>query len=435
MGMPTLQKGSAAPMGPAQRRLRSGKPFWLKEPGTVRHEHPQLRGPRTTEVVIVGGGMTGALVAHAFADAGIRCVLLESETVGTGSTAASSALLLKEPDLELTALADRYGARAARRIWQLSQESVDGLVSLLRRLGVDCGLRLSDAVYYAVGKGSARRLREEYAYRRRAGFEATWLDPAAVRRAVGVPAHGAVRTAGNARFDPYRACVGVIRGAAAAGAEIYEQSRVTRIVTDDDRVRVWTSRGRVDAERVIIATGYATAAFRPLLGRFKMFRTYALVTERLSPATRRALGLADVMLWDTLRPYHYARWISDHRLLFGGADRPVQAAGRKDRERLAATAELLAYFLALLPGLSDVKIALTWEGLFATTPDTLPYIGPHQRYPRHWFALGYGGNGMTFGYLAARLLLARWQGQMAADRALFEFGRFRRPRHAHLRFA
>ena len=47
------------------------------------------------------------------------------------------------------------------------------------------------------------------------------------------------------------------------------------------------------------------------------------------------------------------------------------------------------------------------RGPFALTPGSLPYIGPHRRYPRDWFALGYGGNGMTFGRLAARLLLQR----------------------------
>jgi glycine/D-amino acid oxidase-like deaminating enzyme len=57
------------------------------------------------------------------------------------------------------------------------------------------------------------------------------------------------------------------------------------------------------------------------------------------------------------------------------------------------------------------------------TPDSLPYVGPHRRYPGHWFALGYGGNGMTFGFLAARLLLERWQGIRSPDHALFAFDR------------
>ena len=79
-----------------------------------------------------------------------------------------------------------------------------------------------------------------------------------------------------------------------------------------------------------------------------------------------------------------------------------------------------------LPAVSTIRTAFAWEGLFATTPDTLPLIGPHRRYPRHWFAVGYGGNGMTFGFLAARLLLERWQRAMTRDHSLFEFGGLRR---------
>jgi glycine/D-amino acid oxidase-like deaminating enzyme len=75
---------------------------------------------------------------------------------------------------------------------------------------------------------------------------------------------------------------------------------------------------------------------------------------------------------------------------------------------------------------SAIETECAWEGLFAMTPDSFPYIGPHGRYPRHWFALGYGGNGMTFGFMAARLLLERWQGVTSRDHALFEFGRTRR---------
>ncbi|MEP6592956.1 MAG: FAD-dependent oxidoreductase, partial [Acidobacteriota bacterium] len=88
-----------------------------------------------------------------------------------------------------------------------------------------------------------------------------------------------------------------------------------------------------------------------------------------------------------------------------------------------ATGELRGYFERLLPALADLRVELAWEGLFAVTPDSLPFIGPHRRYPHHLFALGYGGNGMTFGFLAARLLLEQWQGIASRDHDLFAFGR------------
>jgi glycine/D-amino acid oxidase-like deaminating enzyme len=129
------------------------------------------------------------------------------------------------------------------------------------------------------------------------------------------------------------------------------------------------------------------------------------------------------MIWDTERPYHYARWTPDHRLLLGGGDRRVRSGQRRDIAFRTADRELREYFGGLFPGLGNADVELAWEGLFAMTSDSLPYIGPHRRYPAHWFALGYGGNGMTFGILAARLLLERWQGLRSPDHELFEFKR------------
>jgi glycine/D-amino acid oxidase-like deaminating enzyme len=83
---------------------------------------------------------------------------------------------------------------------------------------------------------------------------------------------------------------------------------------------------------------------------------------------------------------------------------------------------LQSYFERLFGDVSFER-DYSWEGLFAMTPDGLPYIGPHRRYPRHLFALGYGGNGMTFGFLAGSLLLDWYRGKRTADHDLFAFGR------------
>jgi glycine/D-amino acid oxidase-like deaminating enzyme len=394
--------------------------------GRVPRRYPTFTGTRETSVAIVGGGMTGALVAHAFASAGIATTLLEASAVAQGSTAASSALLLQEPDRELTQLADRYGLHASRRIWQMSRDSVYALVSLLRRLRVSCDLKDCDAIYYATDAEAVTRLRREYELRTKSGFDAEWLGPADLRHLTAIAARGAIRTRRSAQFDPYRACVGLMNAAKASGAEIYEHSKVGRIDARRNGVRLYTREGSLEAERVIIATGYATPRFRPLAGRFRMYRTYVLATQPLNKSEREELGLTDVMVWDTERPYHYARWTNDRRLLLGGADQLVRRGQRRQQQFPRASAELRSYFETQLPALAAIKTEFAWEGVFAITPDSLPYIGPHRHYPRHWFALGYGGNGMTFGALAARLLLDRWRGGRSRDHDLFTFDR--RPR-------
>ena len=392
-------------------------------PSDSRPRYRPLSGTHETSVAIVGGGMTGALVAQAFAAAGVSVTIVEAGLVARGSTVASSALLLHEPDLELSQLETRYGPGASRRIWRLSQESVGQLVGLLTRLRIRCELVKRDSVYFAIDEGAVQRLKHEYRVRRQAGFEAEWLSTGDLRRLTGISGRGAIRTRGSAQFDPYHACRGVLGSAVAAGAVIFERSPVRRIDIRRNCVRLLTKRGSIEAKQVVIATGYATRHFRPLAGRFRMYRTYVLATERIGAAERDELGLSDVMLWDTDRPYHYARWTPDRRLLLGGGDRLVRPGQQHRRQFEQASRGLRAYFEARLPALASIKTDVAWDGLFAMTPDGLPYIGPHRRYPRHWFALGYGGNGMTFGFLAARLLLERWQGGQSQDHALFEFGR------------
>jgi glycine/D-amino acid oxidase-like deaminating enzyme len=137
------------------------------------------------------------------------------------------------------------------------------------------------------------------------------------------------------------------------------------------------------------------------------------------------MGLGDVMLWDTERPYHYARWTPDHRLLFGGRDRSHRTARRRDNTMARRTADLAGDLSRLYPSLADVGPEYAWEGLFASTPDGLPYIGAHLRYPHHLFALGYGGNGMSFGFLAGQVLTRAITARPHADDSLFSFGRER----------
>lgn len=397
----------------------------MRDAPARRQRYPALTGDHETSVAIVGGGMTGALVAHAFASAGIAATVLEGGLIAQGSTAASSALLLQEPDLELFKLEERYGAKASRRIWQASHDSARGLTALLTRLRVRCDLVSRDAVYYGTNPDAVRRLRRELKLRSQVGFANEWLAPGALRDLAGVTGYGAIRTRGAAQFDPYRACVGVMRAAAAAGATVFERSDVRRIQPARDGVRIRTARGTVHARRVVVATGYATKQFRPLAGRFDLHRTYVLATARLSAVQRRDLGLSDIMIWDTERPYHYARWTPEHRLLLGGSDRPVRPGQRRRQQFETASRELRAHFERQMPALASVPTECAWEGLFAMTPDSLPYVGPHRRYPHHWFALGYGGNGMTFAFLAARLLLERWQEIASPDHALFAFDRLR----------
>ncbi len=405
-------------------QLRVGRPVWLEgRAARPRQTYPTLDADIEVDVAVIGGGMTGSAVAALFAGDGVSVAVVDAALAGRGSTAASTALLLQEPDKGLGELSRIHGGAAARRIWRMSRDAARDFINTMRRLKIDCGLSERQSVYFSSGGAPVNELRTELALRRRAGFGGEWLSPGGLRRLTGIPGRGGILTRGNAQFDPYRASVGLLRTAAAAGALVFERSEVRRIDRTRNGVLIATPGGRIAARQVVVATGYAVPHFEPLVGRFRMRHTYVLATPPLTAAQQRDIGFGDVMAWDTDRPYHYLRWTSDRRLLIGGEDRPGIAAARRAAALRAGTRDLREHFEALLPALADVKVDRAWEGLFAMTPDSLPYIGPHRRYPRHLFALGYGGNGMTFGFLAARILLEQWRGIESCDHRLFAFDR------------
>lgn len=362
--------------------LRRGRTIWLGRTKPAAR-YPVLRGQHETEVAIIGGGMTGAMIAESFTKHGVRVAVIESDRIRQGSTAASTALLLQEPDYDLSDLSDKYGASAAKRIWTLSQDAARDFIKTIERLNISCDLSKRDSLYYTLDEDRARTLQRELTRRHKAGLSGRWLDHWALVRCSGIHGAGAIRTRGNAQLNPLEACIGFVNAAARRGAGIFERSTIRRIRQITGGVRLYSSQGTLDAKQVVIATGYATRYFRPLVGRFRMRRTYVLATNPIGRLARRRLGLGRVMLWDTERPYHYVRWTTDNRLLLGGADRPVKRGTRRALQFADATQTLRAYFLDLFPGLADASIDTAWEGLFAMTPDGLPYIGPHRRYPRH----------------------------------------------------
>jgi glycine/D-amino acid oxidase-like deaminating enzyme len=408
---------------PALRLLR---PLWLDRPAAGRAPaYPRLRRRIAADVAVIGGGCTGAAAAWRFASAGLRTVVVEAERIGRGSTAASTALLMQEPDEDLLQLRRRYGQRAAARIWALGRQATREFVSTLRELDISCDLEERDSVYYTLDERYAPRLKREHESRRRAGFRAAWLDAAALRASTGIRGVAGIRARGNAQADPYKACIGLVAEARRHGAEIFERSPVRRVQTTAEGVVVVTSAGAVEAPYVVVATGYARPRFAAPRVRMRLKNTYVAATRRLTMRERADVGLSDVMIWETGRPYHYARWTSDRRLLMGGGDIPKVTGARRRRALDEGIAGLREYFEQLFPALQSIPFEYRWEGMFATTPDSLPYIGPHRRYPRHLFALGYGGNGMTLGFLASKLLLDYIQGAPSPDLDLFAFGRFR----------
>ena len=399
-------------------------PIWLDRfPKSRRPSFPKLRGESQTDVVIVGGGLTGCACALSFAAAGARCVVVEAERIGATVTAGSLGLIREDFDASFTETASAYGLRAARLLWQGMRRASLDMQAALRRFEIRCDLVPQDLLRIAPRHGhGAKQLEREYRARREAGLDHSWVTAAALKRDIAIDGMVAIRSRGGA-VDPYRACLGFATAATARGAEIFEHSAVRRIRVKRKLVEVATASGSIRADAVVVATGAPLTDLRALRRHLRPEQGYAVVTETLSAAVRREIGRRSSALRDSAVPPHMLRWLKDDRVMFAGADQQPVASRALDKVLVQRTGQLMYELSVLYPAISGALPEWAWAFTHDGTVDGLPYIGLHRNFPRHLFAMGHSRHGLATAWLAARVLLRLYRGEPAKGDDLFGFSR------------
>ncbi|HVU25790.1 MAG TPA: FAD-dependent oxidoreductase [Opitutus sp.] len=399
--------------------LLSAGAFWPIRDG-LPVNYPTLDHDADCEVAIVGAGISGALVAWRLAEAGIATIVLDRRDVAHGSTAGSTSLLQYELDEPLHRLERRYGQAPARQAYRCCRDAIDGLAQLVARLNIDCGFRRRASLLVACNRSHLPRLRREFTARVAAGFPVEWWPRSRLARASTLPYPAGILSQEAAEVDGYLLAHGLLSAARERGAAVYDRTAVKRIRMHRSGVELSAGRNRrVRARHLVVATGYE--AERMLPRRVTEWRsTYALVTEPVSgfsgwPGKR-------CLIWESCDPYLYLRTTADQRVIMGGGDEPFLSAAARDRLLTAKTALLHHRLRRLFPRIPS-EVAYAWAGTFARTVDGLPLIGPHPAAPHTWFALGFGGNGITFSFIAAAMIRDFVCGRTPADADLFGFAR------------
>ena len=402
--------------------LKSGYPYWAVKNGLMQ-AFPRLEADAACEVAVIGGGITGALIACELAAHGIDVVVVEQRDIGWGSTAASTAMLQYEIDTHLGDLAKRYGEADAALAYRACAQAIDALDGLARALG-DVDFARCDSLYYASRPWHRGTLEDECALRARHGLPVEWLPREALQAGYGIDAPGAILSRTGARVDPYRFAHRLLERLSRQGVRIFDRSTVEAMEAGTRGVRLRTGDGAtLRAGHVVLAAGYANQHW---LAR-KVARnasSYAYVTD---PLPDGALGpWAHTLLWESARPYLYLRGTGDGRLVVGGEDDAHDIPARRDRRVPAKVKRLRKRIAKLLPHL-DAEPAFSWAGTFAETEDGLPFFGATPQWgPRVLFAMAYGGNGITYSAIGARLLRMGLQGRRHPLAGLFGFARLDR---------
>ena len=400
-----------------KRDLRTGRTVWLEQRLPVIPTKTLTRAV-SCDVLVVGAGISGAIIAEALSDAGLDVIIADRRGAVQGSTVASTALLQYEIDTPLSVLSECIGRERAERIWRRSRLAVDTLRERTRVLGIDAKQATRDSLYLSGNILDGAGLEAESIARRRVGFEVTYLKPGEVMEQYGIKGRSAIVGRDNYTADPRLLAAGYLNAAIARGARLYAPVEVTDIEANASGVTAATKDGpEIRAKSLVFATGYEMAKGVPKKGN-KIISTWVIATK---PQPRK-IWATGCIIWEANDPYLYIRTTPQGHVICGGEDAEIADADERDALNEAKTARLVEKLGKLLP-MIDPTADYSWSGSFGDSKTGTPTIGPVPKMPNCYAAMGYGGNGITFSMMAGQMLRGMITGVGDADSDLVSFTR------------
>lgn len=384
--------------------------FWL-DGLPARDPAPVLRGTVRTQLCIVGGGFTGLWAAlHAKAqEPGRDVVLVEGDRIGAAASGRNGGFLVASLTHGIGNGLDRF-ADEMETIERLSIENYDGLLADLRAHGIDCDLEPVGELVVALDDDAARELHEEAAQLREFGHDVVVFDAAGIQAEVHSQTYrgGLWDRTGAAIVNPGKLGEGLRAAAKRAGVRIFEHTRATALKQTAGGVTVTTEHGRVDAERVILASG----SHKPLLPAIRRYVApvydYALMSEPLSAEQLESIGWSRRQgIGDAANQLQYYRLTTDNRILWGGYDAVYRYGGPVSPEyddHDVTFAKLAQHFFTTFPQLRGLRFTHRWGGAIDTCSRFSVFFGTSHG-GRVSYAAGYTGLGVCATRFGARVAL------------------------------
>jgi len=381
-------------------KLKSSEPFWIVKNGII-NSYPSLKEDIETEILIIGGGITGSLIAHRCVEEGYETTVVDRREIGHGSTSATTSMLQYEIDVPLFKLMEQIGEKGAVQSYWACYHSIDALKKLVREIKSDCGFDKKESLFYADRKKDVAWLEEEFQARKTHKFPVEWLEAEEIYKRYQLEkTYGGIISQQGGSVDAFRLAHDVLAFNHKKGLRIFDKTDILKVDYKRNGVSVLTGYGNtIKAKKLIYCNGFESTEI--IKDKFvKLLSTYAIVSEQKEDGPSK---LHDTLFWNTTAPYIYMRTTEDHRLLIGGEDEDFVDEKRRDQLLTAKVHTLEKYLKKILPDY-DFRTDFAWAGTFGETEDGLPYIGSHPDFPSTYFVLGFGGNGITFSVIGMDII-------------------------------
>lgn len=399
-------------------QLTNGSVFWMKK-NEIKNTYPYLTKDINCDILVIGGGVAGAITAYYLSKEGMNVVVVEKNIIGYGTTAASTALLGYSLDIDLNKLEKTLGVHNAKRMYQLCLESITDIENVDKEIGKKSDFRKRDDIYVTNKLMQRSSMIKEYETRKNAGFDVHFIEQnSTINFNCGILTKNA-----GAEMDPYKFTTELFEYLNnLENVKVFENTEVIDIKpTYDNVVCITNNKFKIKANKVIFASGIE-AIKHIKINTVNLFKTFVIVTKPI-PALSK-LDTSFVMK-DMCEPHHYIRFTKDNRIIFGGED--VKLCSKMADENYLKNlskdkyARLNLCLNKLFHNIGSPEIEFAYSATYPHTIDSLPIIDEIEDMPNCFCNLGFGG--ILYNVIGAKTLKDAVKGLYTKEMKLFRIKR------------
>ncbi|MBP3301456.1 MAG: FAD-binding oxidoreductase [Clostridia bacterium] len=376
-------------------------PFFV--PDDFLPSHPTVKEDLKTEVLIIGGGLSGLLCAYELCKAGREVTVVTENTVADGATRFSAGILFGDGGPELLRLKQTLGLRAGVEWYRTAGAALSQLEKILSDTGSRCDFTPRESFYYTSLPKSVSALREEYFLRHHMGLNCRWLGAEECAERFSFPCAGGILSRAGATFNPVKFGRDLTDWITLHGGAVFEGSRVESIERGDGEYRCRCNGYVLRAKKIVDARGGEVLRKRPALGQ--RVTVFSIVTEPISVFR----GWPEECLIKSRDEFSYLRTTPDGRILFSGeastALSPEGKIGSLDASPLCRVKyrNLEEDLQEMFFGIPRVRKEYGFCQSLVIPKGGLPYVGRDPQWEGVYYLYAFGEGG-----LAGAILGSAW---------------------------
>ena len=364
-------------------------------------QYPKLDGDITVDVCVVGGGFAGLSSAIELADKGYKVAVLEANHIGFGASGRNGGQLIAGLGCEQDVIEKAIGFDAAKQVWNMTIEALDLVRERVERFDILCDLQ-AGFLGVSVSEKKGKSLRAWFnGMQKRYNYAAEWIEPAYIKKWIDSPRYfNGYYDKRSGHLHPLNYCLGLARGAASLGVQIYQHSAVTQM-HEGATVSLNTEKGQIKAKFVVLAGNMYLPEIAPQLApkianHIMPVGTYIIGTEPIESSLAAQLIPSKAAVCDTNFVLDYFRMSRDKRMIYGGR---VSYSAMTPRN---LTQSMQARLVETFPQLINTKVEYTWGGYVDITMNRAPDFG--RAAPNIFYLQGFSGHGVALTGLAGKLV-------------------------------